>query len=256
VVKQLRLQLSTLFEQIGLHVDNFYQASSSANRGTELTVEEQQQLHAVDSRHLPDSIAGLLPLAEDVRPLIKHIITDSIVTRLEYRGRIEVQHALLPPGLLETYRMMAASNQNDSAAALSQWRTQTLSMLGIKNVEASMNNQVKILATRLTRAFQPWALPRYSAEARTSHLRRFLGEAVELGLEIFSLHDEVEWVCKAPDRSSRDSIVVFPGLVVRKAGEASMRENEATWTSGDSVISVVEPVLFDMRYAHPENARG
>jgi hypothetical protein len=256
VVKQLRLQLSTMFEQIGLHVDNFYQSSSPTNRVTQLTLEEQQRLHAVDSRHLHDSIAGIWPFAEDVRPLIKHTISDSIVARLEYRGRIEVRHALLPSGLLETYRMMAASNENDSAAALSQWRTQTLSMLGIKNVEASMNSQVKTLATNLTRAFEPWALPRYRAEARTSHLRRVLMEAVELGLEIFSLRQEVEWVWKAPDGSSHESIAVFPGLVVRICSETLSRDNPVSRSSGDCGISVVDPVLLDTRYIHLEKAKG
>ncbi|KPI35951.1 uncharacterized protein AB675_10486 [Cyphellophora attinorum] len=225
VVKHLRTQISTLFEQIEMHVDNFYQASTA--HGQALSRTEQDRLRYVESPHLEDSIVALLPAAEDTRVLIKHCLTEYITSRLDYTSRCEYDHALLPRSLLAMYRLIAASNKDDGPQELARWRIETLGLLGLDNVEKSMASTVRDASERVTLAFRPWIVKRYSSEARSSHLASIFREAVELGLEIFGMHGRGIWVWESGESSGQ--IVLCPGFNVRfdvghDDGEARMIE--------------------------------
>jgi hypothetical protein len=211
VVKHLRMQISTLFEQIEMHVDNFYQASTA--HGQALSRTEQDRLRYIESPHLEDSLVALLPAAEDTRVLIKHCLTEYITSRLDYTSRCEYDHPLLPRSLLATYRLIAASNKDGSPQDLARWRIETLGLLGLKNVEKALAGTVRDASERVTLAFRPWIVKRYSSEARSSHLASIFREAVELGLEIFGVHGCGIWVWD--DSETSGQVVLCPGFSVR-----------------------------------------
>lgn len=245
-VKHLRVQVSTLFEQIEMHVDNFYQKSGGRGRKRTLTPEWHEKLQRFDSPYLDDSIAGLLPSVDDARVLIKHCIAETTVSRLDYTSRIDPNRALVPASLLTTYRLMAGSPKNDGGVDLKQWRTQTVSLLNIENVERSMSSVVRGLAAAMTDAFLPWAVGRFGSEARSSHLGKVLTEAAELGLEIFGMQSEAKWSWAA---DSKDNVVVFPGFVI----ELGKGSNDAANVVGEGMesgfVEVVKPVRARVRFA-------
>ncbi|ETN45505.1 uncharacterized protein HMPREF1541_09337 [Cyphellophora europaea CBS 101466] len=248
IVRQLRMQVSTLFEQIGLHVDNFYQDQMAAGSGSRLDAEQQRQLQLFDSPYLDDSLAGLLPFAQDARVLLKHSITETVVSRLDYSSRIDANEALLPSGLLNTYRLMTASTLHDSATDVQHWRTHTLGLLGIDSIEKSMSLQVQSLAAAITGAFEPWAVSRYGTEAKTSHLGNLLKEAVELGLEIFGMQNAVHWSWEIPE-GSKGEVVVFPSLLIlqESSGNAGGSKRSSRVLVGTE-IEVVQPVLGYLKF--------
>lgn len=75
--KTVRSAVGTLFEQVELHVENYYRDSAvSVSEGM------QAQLLRVDSPHLPDSIVALLPRARSQTALIKHCLLSYIVASI------------------------------------------------------------------------------------------------------------------------------------------------------------------------------
>lgn len=244
IIKQLRMQVSMLFEQIEMHVDNFYnvELGRPGRPGPhQLTVDEQSRLHQFDSPYLHDSIAGLLPMCRNARWLIKHSLAEVMTSRIDYTSRVEPGVALMPRSLLEMYRLMAASSNPQSALALKRWRTQSLSLLGIDNVEKSMTVQIRNLAINLTEAFKPWAVERYGAEARSSHLSNILKEAVELGLEIFGMQDRARWDWGGQRSKYDPDVYIFPGFVV----EEDLNSSNATDEPKKASIEVVKAVVVD-----------
>jgi hypothetical protein len=73
----IRTSVKALFDQIELHVENFYR-----NAAVSISPEIQSQLTQVGSSHLPDSIVGLLPQTSTPTMLIKHCLAALIVSRI------------------------------------------------------------------------------------------------------------------------------------------------------------------------------
>ena len=78
-----------LFDHIEVHVENFYRDAQ-----VNITPELQAALMRVDSRYLPDSVAGLLPQTQRPTMLIKHCITQSIVEHISPES--EIRDSFLP----------------------------------------------------------------------------------------------------------------------------------------------------------------
>lgn len=244
VIKQLRMQTTTLFEQIEMHVDNFYHSHRPAGHGSVLSATQQGKLQDFDSPHLDDSIAGLLPYASDARELLKHCIVETMISRIDYTSRKSSGDALLPSGLLSTYRLVSSSPASSSSLAenrtnLRRWRTETISLLGIETVERSMSPQIQTLAAGLIDAFQPWAVTRYGTEARTSHLSKVLREAVELGLQIFGMPHGARrsWVVGPGGK-----FAVFPGLAIGRYAGVDESARSTSQEINGSTVDVVSPV--------------
>lgn len=73
----IRMSVKALFDQIELHVENFYRdASVSINSGM------QSELMKVDSNHLPGPVVRLLPETKTPTLLIKHCLAHLIVSRI------------------------------------------------------------------------------------------------------------------------------------------------------------------------------
>jgi hypothetical protein len=75
--KTIRSAVKTLFDQVELHVENFYRDST-----VQMTDDLQTGLLRVDSPHLPESIVALLPRARSQTALIKHCLLSYIVASI------------------------------------------------------------------------------------------------------------------------------------------------------------------------------
>lgn len=72
-----RSSVKTLFDQVELHVENFYRDSAVS-----MTENVQAELLRVDSPHLPESIVALMPRARSQTALIKHCLLSYIVASI------------------------------------------------------------------------------------------------------------------------------------------------------------------------------
>lgn len=75
--KTIRVSVKTLFDQVEVHVENFYRDSA-----VPMTEALETGLTRVDSPHLPESIVALLPRARSQIALIKHCLLSYIVASI------------------------------------------------------------------------------------------------------------------------------------------------------------------------------
>ena len=92
-----------LFDHIEVHVENFYRDANIP-----VTPELQAQLMKVDSHHLPDSVAGLLPQSQRPTLLIKHCIAQSIVEHISADS--EIPDSFLPSDFIALPQALGARN--------------------------------------------------------------------------------------------------------------------------------------------------
>ncbi len=75
--KTVRASVKTLFDQVEVHVENFYRDSA-----VPMTEALEADLLRVDSPHLPESIVALLPRARSQTALIKHCLLSYIIASI------------------------------------------------------------------------------------------------------------------------------------------------------------------------------
>ena len=228
---ELRTQVKALFEQIEMHVDDYYSSEAS---NIQLTEDQRHVLQQIDSPHLPDSIIGLLPEAEgnEVKPLIKHVLTYAIFSRIGGSSLYsDFDDMFLPEGLASLMAViLPISNASNTTDTHKQeldrrcwWKHETVAMMDSNGVVKSESVQMKIkkLAWVCVRALEPWAVTRYGIEARRSHLIRIMEEAVEAGLRVFGESKGwLMWQWETNPIDAREAgngtLVLFPGLDMRK----------------------------------------
>ena len=81
--------LETLFENIGMHVDNYY-----VKQAIRLNQETATNLAAYDSARLPAPLAQLLGQARSGRPLITHVMTRVMLNAIDPAG--DARSSVLP----------------------------------------------------------------------------------------------------------------------------------------------------------------
>jgi hypothetical protein len=264
---ELKTQVKTLFDQIDMHVDNFY---SSAAMNAQLTEDQQHCLRQVDSPFLPDSVIGLLPESTTSSgvTLIRHCLNYAIFSRLDSAVPSSTEsETLFSSGLLSVLSILGAAEDGTAETRGQeqekklQWKSATIEMVDAAAVVKSGDIQSKIsrLVHTCVRAFEPWAVPRYGSEARRSHLARIMEEAVELGLHMFGERDGwLMWQWEVnPIRVHLGDIepgmLVSPGLELRKGFHGIRTGPIASGESGRELavesISTTEVIL------HPTTAR-
>lgn len=100
--KTVSNKVSTLLDQIQLHVENFYRSSVSVSQET-----ENELLVKFDSTCLPDSLISLLGRSRTALPLITHCLTNSIISSIvpdsnPERSFLPLEFVLLPHNLEAT----------------------------------------------------------------------------------------------------------------------------------------------------------
>lgn len=102
--KTIRSTVKTLFDQVELHVENFYRDAA-----VPMSENLQAELLRVDSPHLPEPIVALLPRARSQIALIKHCLLSYIVASISTDDN-SVQ-SLLPADYATLPHLARASGQ-------------------------------------------------------------------------------------------------------------------------------------------------
>ena len=259
----LRTQVKTIFEQLDMHVDNFYTEAS----GLPLTEDNRHNLQQLDSPYLPDSIIGLLPevSGDRIKPLIKHCLAYAIFSRIGGRPlRFDNDGTLLPDGLaaiaqaIQPSSTMRANNPETYEQHINRlvmWKHETVALMDSHGIMKSADMQSKInkLAWKCVKGLEPWSVARYGTEAKKSHLMRATEEAVELGMHVFG--EKKGWLVwqweqntiNAREGMKEGDFVLFPGLELRKelgSGRAGLKaDGESDRNIGGNGSSRAEVIL-------------
>jgi hypothetical protein len=101
----IRSSVKALFDQIELHVENFYR-----NTAVSISPEMQRELMKVDSSYLPDSVVGLLSQTRTPTMLIKHCLAHLIISRITADS--DAPASFLPVDFVALPRAMGGTRAN------------------------------------------------------------------------------------------------------------------------------------------------
>ena len=101
----MRSSVKALFDQIELHVENFYR-----NAAVSISPEMQRELMKVDSSYLPDSAVGLLSQTRTPTMLIKHCLAHLIISRITADS--DAPTSFLPADFVALPRAMSSTRTN------------------------------------------------------------------------------------------------------------------------------------------------
>lgn len=183
--KTIRSSVKTLFDQVEVHVENFYRDSVVS-----LTESQKAELRRVDSPHLPESIVALLPRARSQTALIKHCLLSYIVASISTDDN-SVQ-SLLPADYATLPHLSRAAKQKKAAfdQAFSQWRVLSVYLRPSPKTDSEYlshrDANVTAAATAFSNAFEPWASNGYSDSTRRQNVAEIFKSAAEVGILIFS----------------------------------------------------------------------
>ena len=108
----IRMKVKTLFDQIEIHVENYYGDSP-----VQATQQMQAGFAQLDSPNLPESVVGLLARARAPRAVIKHCLTNLILSHIVADG--DPAHTFLPAAFLSFPESLEpSSNHSDKPGKL------------------------------------------------------------------------------------------------------------------------------------------
>ncbi|KAJ5918353.1 hypothetical protein N7454_010728 [Penicillium verhagenii] len=199
-------RVQTLFDQVSLHVDNYYSTSGQQRR---LTPEAVAQINQYDSGVFDTSLPTVLSNSRPQRPILTHTLLYAIMRAIQPQA----QGSLLPA----CYRLGPEANGRDTLdtddRSVFAWRMLTSHIYASKysaipaQLEAQ-NDSITRFANAFTEAFTPYSDPQFNEADRLVHLTSVCRAAAELGVWLFSqpCFFELGWLTS----SSSSKIIVFP----------------------------------------------
>ncbi|KAJ5930552.1 hypothetical protein N7466_006045 [Penicillium verhagenii] len=202
-------RVQTLFDQVSLHVDNYYSTSGQQRR---LTPEAVAQINQYDSGVFDTSLATVLSNSRPQRPILTHTLLYAVMRAIQPQA----QGSLLPA----CYRLGPQANGRDTLdtddRSVFAWRMLTSHIYASKysatpaQLEAQ-NDSITRFANAFTEAFTPYSDPQFNEADRLVHLTSVCRAAAELGTWLFSqpCFFELGW----GPTSSSSKIIIFPQFV-------------------------------------------
>ncbi|KAL4898879.1 hypothetical protein BDW74DRAFT_184303 [Aspergillus multicolor] len=234
----VRTRILTLFDQVSLHVDNYYTSSPTPAYRTD---NDLAWLEKYNSGFLPAPISTML----NQKAIRLQVLTHTLVYTLLHgicRGNERQRYRLKPGELLP--RVFAAQpnvdikeSSSDSALALKlfTWRMLTAHLTKRpKNQPRAYVSAAESLAMDFTRIFKPYSSPSYTAKERIAHLKTLANAASELGIWLFRQLCTFRFVWER----SRSALSVTPS--VPKIADENRRKLER-WIELVEGMSVLYP---------------
>lgn len=205
----------TTLEQIGFHVETFYQNLSDVG-----TPDFNDQLSIFDSPYIPSALVTQLSQSIDTVPLIMHSLACFVTLSISPISATE--KSLLPIEFITLPSSVGSVESNVStnaelSQALSRWRVLTAYLHSNSSdntaYNARVDEQIHNMATSFSNAFAPWKNGKYRSKDRVCNLCEILKQAADLGIWLFSQPSafRFDWPTGTP-QSTRE-VTVLPGLV-------------------------------------------
>ncbi|KAK4936319.1 hypothetical protein LTR66_015355 [Elasticomyces elasticus] len=203
-------KLSTVLDQIGLHVENFY-----ADAPVPLNAALESELSRFETSQLPQPLAACFERAQHPTVLIKHCLAFHIVNLTLAPGK-DV-NPILPPELsgvvggayLRTLQQNATKEQ---ISAFSTWKRLTaylvpsLGTVGTNRAQPSSTLDISSrLASHFSTTFAPWRNEQYTDDHRTRHLTELIEHASQTAVFLFGQPDAYRFSWASPSRRGGES---------------------------------------------------
>ena len=220
----IRSRFSTLYDQIELHIENFYNDASPvippANEGA---------LSRYDTSILAGPLVGELEQCPRAITLLKHVLCYEIFATTVWPT--PGKQSLLPDDLISALKdshnsehqandrgKRAPSIQHLLACAFANTTPAIshLQLLATKyrhNLGTAHGPQSNASARHFTSVFALWSNPSYSEERRTQHLTEVMNSAVDFAVWLFSHPDRFEFQWKGDAHGDGSRIATVPALV-------------------------------------------
>lgn len=213
------MKIQTLFDQIGLHVENFYIRLPS---NTSLQSERADAIAQYDSSLAPTSLIALLSNGKTQRSGLTHALAYYVLEAIRPGSE---GSTLLPPCFRWRHEPLPRGVADpDQDNAIFTWRM-LISHLNDRNSDFSSRNQSEIssLAQHFTSTFSPYKNSEFSDSDRVTHLISLMKAASGLGAWLFAQPClfEFDWKTQNAD-VIHDQLVVFP-MVVKICDEQGRR---------------------------------
>jgi len=220
---------STLFEQIQLHVENYY-------HNLPVSVSESDAAAAIapfGSPYLPGNLISLLSEPRSRIPAIKHCFAHKIISSItpdsgSGSSFLPHQFAMLPGTLDVTDGPRSGKPGFD--AALSRWKVLTAYLLPNPNEDdrytSDRDSAINDVAHALSRAFAPWASTAHPEQDRIYGLAAILKSAADFGILILSQPSwfEYRWdMAKVADPQAIVVAILVAPAVVKVTDEQGRR---------------------------------
>ncbi|KAK4542173.1 hypothetical protein LTR36_007020 [Oleoguttula mirabilis] len=211
--------VKTLFDQVQLHVENFY-----ANADVKLTPDVANNLSKLQTPHLPDHVASVIASSKTALPIIKHCLA-YLVTQSISIGTGS-PHTLLPPAYVVVATSPKIPTKGDDVNAVAQrqafskWRELTAYLkpdpFAGPESSATRDRAISSMVETFADAFFLWdAQPQNEAPAR-QHLVELLKNAANVATMLFAQASTFESRWQQPvlqDDSRNRTLIVVPAFV-------------------------------------------
>ncbi|KAL9616396.1 MAG: hypothetical protein Q9160_008722 [Pyrenula sp. 1 TL-2023] len=211
----IRNDVLEVWEQIDIHVDNYYK-SSAISVPTE-TRAEIETLSPSDSQMLID----LLNRSSNCLPVIKHILTAKMLARIAAEGDPEA--TFLPrdyvtfPSTLERLKLSNPQKSVVFSEAFSRWRVLTSHLYADpdkdNNYVVVRDHNISDFIGTVSRAFKPWIDTTKSTTARTRQMKAILENAAGKGIMFFSQPSQFEFSWGVYYSQDKRQLVVRPAML-------------------------------------------
>ncbi|KAJ5623176.1 hypothetical protein N7490_011781 [Penicillium lividum] len=202
-------RVQAVFDQVSLHVDNYYSRPGSHRR---LMPEMVAQINEYDSSLLGTSLATLLSNSRSQRAIITHTLLHAILAAIQSQS----QEASLTPACYRLGIENDLSNVADDRAVFA-WRmlTSYLYVKDARNNSAQLKAQedsITRFANTFTETFAPYSDPQFNEVDRLAHMISVTRAAVNLGAWLFSQPCSLNfrWSTTAP---MVNQVVILPAVV-------------------------------------------
>ncbi|KYG42181.1 hypothetical protein M433DRAFT_27063 [Acidomyces richmondensis BFW] len=206
--------VKTLFDEIQLHVENFYSRSTN-----DLSFEAANNLTIMQSHLDAIPIAKLLEEAESSLPIIKHCLSYMVASSIGISAAADL--SLLPCGWSMPIEESEASEQRMTAKrqATRKWRQLTAYLHPNPNthpsIVANRESTVSAMAEKFTTAFRPWQ--NNGIDVANENLKAVLRNAAHVSFILFSQPSSFDFRWQARrgrgGTGSERDIVVIPALM-------------------------------------------
>ncbi|KAJ5655125.1 hypothetical protein N7490_002128 [Penicillium lividum] len=205
-------RVQTFFDQVGLHVDNYYSRPESHRR---LMPEMVAQINEYDSSLFGTSLATLLSVCRSQRAIITHTLVHAILLAIQPKS---YGASLLPA----CYRLGPEASgidiwNADDDRAIFAWRMFT-SYLYVKNSRTNpaqleaQEDSITRFANSINETFALYSDPQFNEGDRLAHMTSVTRAAVNLGIWLFSqpCSFEFHWPMNTP---MANQAIVLPAVV-------------------------------------------
>ncbi|EFR02006.1 hypothetical protein MGYG_05009 [Nannizzia gypsea CBS 118893] len=217
----VRSRVLTAFEQIALHVENYYSYNSSLNAEPSYLTQDSETIGPYNSPFLPAPAISMLAQSKDKVPVIKHCLIQTILPLVfhttQYKHHSN-EESLLPPlyaaftflGELQSYQDVAASQVQFHWRMLSAYGYRGVSATQKQAYKATRNEKISRVVKKFTAAFQAYASLQYPESARIRHLTSVVEDAADLGIWLFEQPCGFDFIW---DKAAVGKISISPAMV-------------------------------------------